>query len=162
MHSVRLHVCTKLPNGEFVVVCQKRGEINLQQEGKRQSWPGALYPLVHSGVRQGEDPRLCLIRGTKAGLGEWMSGFLDTQKTDIHNFEEIEGVQHYGLMIDFAVLADIRLHPSSGGLCFIRRQDCDDIKNLRNFPEERPVPCLAMFLDDLIIVRHMFKIFDPQ
>lgn len=156
--SASLIFMVKLPQtGELAAVCQFRGRINFEKNGAPESWAGGLQPMVH-GKREGlETPIGILQREAPQEIGVDLEAL---RKGAVIYLSTMNDVSHYAARVPFEDLATLRLHPSTGGLCFLRETDLDSVKNLRGFPKNEMVPggVLAMFPDDLQAVRDAFRI----
>lgn len=150
--KVSLHVFVR-HEGKIYAVCQVRGDSNfedLSRFNRAESWARGLKPLAAGKMKPGETPNQALLRESEEELG---GAFHD--ETKLWELEETEALligpsAHWGVEIEPAHFRFIMLHPSTGGLRLICKDDFGQIVDLKEFDkaEEIPERCNAMFSDE--------------
>jgi len=158
--SVGLIIMTKSPTGELVAVLQRRGRLNDEKDWMPESYPGAYQVTAHGKVEEGEDTHQALHREIGEELGGVLAKVIGVLEPALLVAQEEK--KTFGVFIERVALKHIRLHPSTGGLCFVNQADADSIQNLRKFNKEIGVTDLntiAMFPDEFGALRIAFEKF---
>jgi 8-oxo-dGTP pyrophosphatase MutT (NUDIX family) len=135
---------------------------------KPESWPGACQVTAHGKLKEGEDFPAALSREAAEELGIDFAPLFNIHLNPPTTFEishlregEKEVITSTAIL-DHSLIKTIRPAPETGGIRLVRRDEADQIVDLRSFPKGTGVPdrkTIAMFTDEKEAVAAAFARF---
>lgn len=177
--AVALVVLTDIPEIGCVAVLQKRGEFN-HEKMRSESYPGGCQLTVHGGLKPDESVVEGLLRESHEEMGHDFEQMLSRlignpdvfevvmENTILngvalvnHAEDESSEIFNFAVRLPYRFLNDVRLGPSSGGICLVRQEDVKGIVDLRSFNKVEGVnsrSIVAMFPDAKKAVQKAFEV----
>jgi hypothetical protein len=162
--SVGLIVMTRIgPEKELFAVLSRRGSRNQEKGWAPESYPGACQVTAHGKLKPDEDSKEGLLREVQEELGDVFRRCVMRHSIDAL----VEGQKvTYCVLVDSDALNFIRLHPSSGGLEFVKEDQIDDILDLSHFFTKAEgvdsLEIIAMFPDEIEALKLAFEKFNKR
>lgn len=157
--SVGIIVITKLPDGEFAAVLQRRGVFNFEKI-KRESYPGCCQVTAHGGLKEGEDFQQGLVRESKEELGPEFTNITKGLLKLIHDKTDEKEVITYGTFVAWERVQQIRLSPESGGIDILPQSELGSLVEItKDMKETGCSPSIrALFPDEIEAVKKAFDL----
>lgn len=140
-------------------ICVVRGEFKWEAPNlfEPESWRGALQPLVHGKVREGETVSETLARKLRQEAGDVFAGVALTLIAGIEPLI-LNNCAHWGALVTFESARYIQLPPSTAGPRFVAFDQLASIVDLKTTYKKTdivPSDINAMFSDDAQIMRRL-------
>lgn len=174
---------THLGDGRLVAVLRRRGKFNPEKDWGKESYPGACQVTAHGKVKDGETSICALIREVREELGDEFARFVvekgmklipgersGLREVDVdgpmklisHTNHEDHLILNWGIYANRSLLNCIRLHPETGNIEFIAKEDLRFVGLLQPYHKEKGINSLSsitMFESEIDVTLRAFDLF---